>query len=1058
MLVPTRVLRASWSSTLCLPKSPFPPRPIVEDQSKYLKRCTDDLYAWQRNAPDLANKDPFVLHDGPPYANGSLHIGHALNKITKDIILRVKLAQGRRIEYTPGWDCHGLPIELKALQLQQEKDGKPLEREEEQGRDAVKIRQLARSLAMKTVDEQRDNFREWAILGDWENPYKTLDQDFELRQLEVFRQMVAKGLIYRKFKPIYWSPSTRTALAEAELEYKDDHVSHAAYVAFEIAEAGHLRRAFGIDRNDQAPIKFLIWTTTPWTLPANKAIAVHKDLDYVCAYYENLGHVVVADTRLEEVEKACGISHLQVLGPVKGSTLAAATYLNDAFSEERQVSTVVTAEFVSAESGTGLVHCAPGHGMEDYQLCLKHGIEPFAPVDDSGSFTNAVGTYHSSDVNGLLGKEVTSAGNKAVLEYLKPGQDRTHGIQLVGVHKYKHKYPYDWRSKQPVIVRATAQWFADVGGIRDATMKEIEKIKFIPETGKERLTSFVRNRSEWCISRQRAWGVPIPALYQRDTGEALLSPESVAHIISVVKERGIDAWWTDPADEQSWIPPESRGCSYERGKDTMDVWFDSGTSWTHMGKTDTGFEAKQSDIYLEGSDQHRGWFQSSILTKIAYDTAVGTAPQSPYKTLITHGFTLDGKGKKMSKSLGNVVSPDEIIKGTLLPPLKRKSKKDATAAQAVHYDALGADALRLWAASSDYTKDVQVAQPALKAVNGSLNKLRVTFKLLTGVLADFPYQSYRRRLDALEPVDMIAMHHLSKLSQGVWKAFSDYEHHKAVALINHYINNEFSAFYMETLKDRLYAERVDGSRRRDAQFVLWHIFEELCSVLRPLTPLLVEEARASLPLDDTETRTQPHRILHPEDILPSSEPTLKLRERNSEADRWHIITRSLPVLEHWRQKVLFSQEHMRIAKHMGSSLQSCLLLRLYEEDEDVVTREVIRAWGPDSMRHLADFFVVSQVMVEWVNDNGPGARISDPGVKNASWSDMSSSFYQYDTSTLAGVQNDPSHVDFLVYSPAQYKCERCWKYTVEDASLALCKRCEDVQGANADRSEPQESG
>jgi isoleucyl-tRNA synthetase len=538
--------------------------------------------------------------------------------------------------YVPGWDCHGLPIEMKALEKQRE-----LHKDDGAIFDAVAVRRAARSLATKTVKEQMKAFREWGVMADWDKAWTTMDKSFEIKQLGVFQEMVKKGLIFRRYKPVYWSPSSRTALAEAELEYKEDHLSTAAYVKFPITNVPEGLKG----RLPEGQLYAVIWTTTPWTLPANRAIAIHHGLEY-SVVKSGSDLLLIASTRLPQLSGLLfGESPVEAVAEsILGSDLLGAQYVNSLRGKESVLQPIVHADYVSAESGSGLVHMAPGHGMEDYDVCTPLGIKADAPVNDLGCFTSAA---LPDNPQTLERKSVLDGGSEEVLKIL--------GDKVLAVHKYKHKYPYDWRTKLPVIIRATEQWFADVGSVKDHALTSLAKVKFIPEGGRVRLESFVKGRSEWCISRQRAWGVPIPALYNED-GVAVLTDESVAHIISVINKRGIDAWWTDAADDPAWIVPGLEG-QYRRGKDTMDVWFDSGTSWTQSDQ--------QADVYLEGTDQHRGWFQSSLLTYVSASGREG----APYKTCITHGFTLDQDGKKMSKSIGNTIAPSQIVDGSLLPPV-----------------------------------------------------------------------------------------------------------------------------------------------------------------------------------------------------------------------------------------------------------------------------------------------------------------------------------------------------------------------------------------------------
>jgi isoleucyl-tRNA synthetase len=583
-----------------------------------------------------------------------------------------------------------------------------------------------------------------------------------------------EGLIYRCRKPVYWSPSSGTALAEAELEYRDDHESMAAFVKFPIIGLpGHLAGKPGVN---PARLHALVWTTTPWTLPANRAIAIQGHSTYSIIELPSGCQLLVGESRIHQLSKMfLGDMIKVIVKTILGTELIGmAKYVNIFQGQTPTAQNFVHADFVSADSGSGLVHCAPGHGMEDYDVCAKLGIEVFAPVDERGCFTRAALT---EDPGLLEGKSVLNEGTQLVLDYLK---DRGH---VLHVHKYVHKYPYDWRSKLPVIIRATEQWFADVGCIKNAALKSLEDVKFVPDSGRSRLESFVRGRSEWCISRQRAWGVPIPALFHKLSGVAVLTEESVAHIMGVIEKRGIDSWWTDERDDPTWIPPRlldvSGECMYERGKDTMDVWFDSGTSWMMLKGPQSQEGDAVSDVYIEGTDQHRGWFQSSLLTYIAYQSVPklpASAPTAPFKTLITHGFTLDQNGRKMSKSLGNVIDPNGIIDGTLLPPVRSKSDKSSVGVAPGH-DGLGPDALRIWVAGSDYTSDIVIGKPVLKAVNTSLHKLRVTVKLLLGALQDWDPRNVVK-YGELSQVDRIALLQLSFVNKTVLEAYKSHEFYK----------------------------------------------------------------------------------------------------------------------------------------------------------------------------------------------------------------------------------------------------------------------------------------
>lgn len=674
------------------------------------------------------------------------------------------------------------------------------------GLGPVKIRESARRLASKTILEQMKGFQSFAITSDWDNRWTTMDREFEIRQLRVFQKMVRSGLIYRKHKPVYWSTSSRTALAEAELEYKDEHMSTAAYVKFPIVSDWSSLPGLG---DFKGPLYAAIWTTTPWTLPANKAIAVHDDLEYSVLRIDDYG-LLVASSRVEESRSQLAVAEVLVQS-ISGVHLKGLQYRNKLRGAAAPAQPIVHADFVSADSGTGLVHLAPGHGQEDYEVCSALQIEAFAPINDEGYFTKEA--YPDDPERLTSAPSILDGGSQAVLDLVKE--------DVLWTHKLCHKYPYDWRTKQPVVVRATAQWFADVGSIKEDALHALKTVRFVPDAGRVRLESFIKGRSEWCISRQRSWGVPIPTLFD-ESGNAIMTDESIEHIISVMQQRTSDAWFSDALDDPVWVAPSLKG-TYRRGTDTMDVWFDSGSSWTEIGRP--------VDVYLEGSDQHRGWFQSSLLTFVAAQKADGKPSAditAPFKTLITHGFTLDAHGKKMSKSLGNTVSPEEVIEGKLLPPVKGKGK-DSTP----RFDSLGPDALRLWAASCDYTSDMLIGPSILQPVHSALIKYRTILKMLLGSLHQSSTQA------PLTKLDQIALVQLSDVMGKVWEALNSHEFHRATGLINRWVATDLSAFYLEGLKDRLYCGDGGG--------VILPILTGFLRMLAPITPNLVEEAWSNRP-------------------------------------------------------------------------------------------------------------------------------------------------------------------------------------------------------------------
>lgn len=1008
----TRTIPKSWSSTLSLPKSPFPPRALPADRSRYLRRCTNDLYAWQKSAHSHDRDGSFTLQDGPPYANGELHIGHALNKILKDIACRFQLSQGKLVEFVPGWDCHGLPIELKALQQQRDIDILG----HNQRPEPVLVRRAARELAAQTVEKQKKSFQEWGIMADWENSWRTMDKSFELDQLEVFMKLVKKGLIHRRFKPVYWSPSSRTALAEAELEYNEDHHSTAAFIKYPLNTLPReLSKKLSLD---ELMLHAVIWTTTPWTLPANKAIGIHSDMQYIIVKSAKHGLLLMAQSRAAEVQTACK-EIFETLSFIRGSELVGATYQDSNFEDGSPARPLLHASYVSAETGTGLVHLAPGHGVEDYEFCLRHDIPAFAPLDDEGRFTSLASPDHPTL---LSGKEVLGSGNKAVLDHI------SERGSLLGSHKYRHKYPYDWRSKQPVVLRATEQWFADVREIRNDVTRSLDAVTFIPKSGKARLKSFIENRSEWCISRQRAWGLPIPALYHRETGEAVLTEASISHIISTIRDRGVDAWWTDDEQEPLWTPTWLRNdagqTAYCRGKDTMDVWFDSGTSWTQTKGQSKDIESHVADVYLEGTDQHRGWFQSSLLTHAATQSAANfenIPSEAPFRTLITHGFALDQKGRKMSKSIGNVVSPEEIMQGTLLPPLKRKHKTKAASgmdSEGSMFDSMGPDALRLWVASCDYTKDVAVSQIVLKAINNSLSKYRVTFKLLLGILEDFS-PSINIPFMKLGINHQITLTQLQAAEVNVHRHFENFDFTKAVNEINKYVIIDFSAFYMESIKDAVYAggqKDPTFPSRQMAQYTLLRILTSLQRMLSPITPLLVEESWDYTPKQIREWQRYPFHRLWTDSSGLTNELDGPWQNDQLKNDLPHLLQANAAVKN--------AQERARNEKKMGSSLQSFVMLHFPETKKDVEIKayKLLSRYRDD----LETLFVVSKT--EMLVGPEPSVVLTAEWCYKAEFDIVGSKVFAY------------------VYSPLGAKCVRCWKYAapLEAGEMPLCDRCEMV--------------
>lgn len=985
-LNPALLKPGALKGSLRLPKSTLPMRPAARTtplSRALLSRCSEELYQWQ--SKHLPAENSFVLHDGPPYANGELHLGHALNKILKDMIGRYQILAGRRLCYIPGWDCHGLPIELKALQALQppaattaaataaattkkKAKGTTAAEAAETGKSMppAELRRLAAQLARTTVEAQKEGFKSWGVMGDWENAYRTLDPGYEVEQLRVFREMLAKGLVYRRFKPVWWSPSSGTALAEAELEYDENYASTAAFVKFPVVRGGS-----GGALEAQFPgLAAAIWTTTPWTVPSNRAIAVGPAMEYSVLRSEKYGYLLVASERVEALMGFLEGETAVVRSGILGEELVGIKYTHPLLKESPQ-QPIIAADFVTADSGTGLVHCAPGHGADDYLVCLKHSITPFSPVDANGRYTDDVCPFGEH----LHGLHVIKKGTPAVLDLLKNSGD------LIAVQeRYRHKYPLDWRTKQPVIVRATAQWFADVDAIKAPAVDALTNVRFVPDTGRSRLTSFVQGRSEWCISRQRAWGVPIPALYDAETGEPLLSVESVDHVISVIQERGTDAWWSDPADDVAWVPEANRndGKKYVRGTETMDVWFDSGTSWAalkaRIGERPAG--RPLADLVLEGSDQHRGWFQSSLLTSVACSGV------KPYAAVLTHGFCMDSKGKKMSKSLGNVIAPEDIIEGRI-----PKGKAQAGG---------GVDALRLWVACADYTKDVVVGEGVLMEVNEVLRKWRVTARFLCGNLEGWDGEEVA--YEELTKIDQYALAQLYKVNKTTEDAYNNYQFNKAVTAIMNYTTLDLSAFYLDVIKDRIYSDPITSLSRRSAQTVMYHILRSYLSMLAPVVPLLTEEIWENTPTAAKAEAVSPSRLgwYKPEE------------KWNNEA-----LVSQFEVLEGLHKIVRAGVENGKAGGVLKVNLQSSVVIVAPEGSK---SRLVLDKYADE----LANLFIVSGVEI---SSTVPSAESSSP--------------WRYvEATTLLG---DDCHV---VVRPAQgRKCTRCWVYTAHEEG-GICERCE----------------
>lgn len=963
----------AYAPTIILPETPFSQRANAknrEPEIQALWKETDLYNKLSKKAAD-AGAERFVLHDGPPYANGDLHIGHALNKLLKDFINRKQLLNGKQVHYIPGWDCHGLPIELKVLQTMKSKERQKL--------TPIALRKRAAEFAKETVEKQSKSFQRYGVFGDFENPYLTLQPEFEAAQIEVFGEMFKKGYIFRGRKPVHWSPSSRTALAEAELEYPEGHISKSIYVGFEVDEASEKLKEFD-------NVKVAIWTTTPWTMAANLAVAVNPDLEYAVVEHEKTGKIVVAHDLAESLGQKFDLPEgesFTVLATLSGDDLIGTTYKHPLYDRTSPV--LAGGDYITTESGTGLVHTAPGHGQEDYLTGLKNGLELLSPVDDVGKFTIEAGEQ-------FVGMSVLGDGNQAMIDAL------SESGSLLKVEDYPHKYPYDWRTKKPTIFRATDQWFASVEGFRDDAMEAIDTVQWIPDIGKNRITSFVQGRGDWCISRQRSWGVPIPVFYDKETGnEVLLNEDTLAHIKSIVAEHGTDAWWT--MDEVDLLPEsyKEEAHKWKKGTDTMDVWFDSGSSWAGVAK---GREelAYPADIYLEGSDQHRGWFQSSLLTSVAAQN------KAPYKAVLTHGFVLDEKGYKMSKSLGNVVDPLSVINGG------NNQKIDP---------AYGADVLRLWVASVDYSGDVCIGKNIIKQTFESYRKMRNTARYLIGNLADFKPSgsdgSNAVEYDDLPSLDKWMLGRLSSVLKDVDTAIDEYQFNRASQELLRFASSDLSNFYLDVAKDRLYISGINDVRRRSCQTVIHACLEGFAKAMSPILPHMAEDIWQNLPYEKAT-----------ESVFEGGWPKELMEFPEHEAEKWSMVRR----LRDDVNKVL---ELARSDKLVGASLDAAAYV--YAKDEE--TRAVLNMLDGD--RDL----ISPPVKTNGVDELRTALMLSQVYLVDSPEEVAEACDEKY-------VSSDSSNGWIIGVKKADgTKCNRCWFYDTQVGNHELdhsgiCQRCNDA--------------
>ena len=880
-----------YNATLNLPKTDFPMRAGLPKSEPVTLKNWEDEKLYDKLMERNEGKPLFVLHDGPPYANGDIHLGHALNKILKDFIVRYKNMAGFKAPFVPGWDTHGLPTELKARQKAGIGSSADI--------SVVELRKLCEEFVTGYINDQREQFKRLGAIGEWDNPYITLKHEFEAEQIKVFAEMADKGYIYRGLKPVYWCPECKTALAEAEIEYAEDPC-HSIYVKFRVTDDLGKFAAMGID---PAKVSFVIWTTTTWTLPANVAICVGPRFEYSVIQSGDEYYVMATELYRSAMEEA-GITDYQVVAAIKGSELE---YMKTQHPFLDRESLLIVGEHVTLESGTGCVHTAPGHGVDDYNVCRNYPEIPvICPVNGDGVLTEEAGQFA-----GLT----TDEANKKIAIHL----DATGS--LFALKKIIHQYPHCWRCKSPILFRATDQWFCSVDDFKDDAVKAINEVEWIPSWGKDRITSMVRERKDWCISRQRKWGVPIPIFYCRDCGEPLIDKTAMLAVADVFAKEGSNAWFDHDA---SGMLPEGTKCakcgctSFDKEKDIMDVWFDSGSSHTAVVRR-RGYLKFPADLYLEGNDQYRGWFQSSLLTSVA---TMGTAP---YKTVLTHGMILDMEKRKMSKSLGNGISPQEVIKQ------------------------YGADVLRLWVASCDYQSDVNISFDILKQRSEAYRKVRNTARYILGNLFDFNPDTDMADFDTLLPIDKWALAKLNSLIDKVREAYDKYEFHIVYHSIHNFCVVDMSNFYLDVLKDRLYTEKADSPRRRAAQTAMYLILNAMTRMIAPSLAYTSDEIWKFMPHSAADEASHVIYNEMPEKVAADVD--------DSFMEFWNRI-------HELRDDVKKTLEPMIKEKTIKSSLEAKVTLSAGGE-----TLEFLKQAEPE----LADAFIVSEVVIA---DNGAELEIT----------------------------------------------------------------------------------
>lgn len=873
-----------YKDTLLMPKTEFPMRGNLPNREPLMQEKWAKMNIYEMVQERTKDRPLFVLHDGPPYANGDIHMGHALNKILKDFIVRYKSMSGYCAPYVPGWDTHGLPIETALTK------NKKVKRKE---MSVAEFRKLCEEYAWEQINGQREQFKRLGVRGDWENPYVTLKPEYEAQQIKVFGEMAKKGYIYKGLKPVYWSPSSESALAEAEIEYQDKR-SPSIYVAFPVKDGK------GVLSHDE---KIIIWTTTPWTMPANLGISVHPELEYSVVAVDGEKYVVASDL-VESVATTIGWESYEIDRTLKGVELDRVTAKHPIYDRE---SLVMLGEHVTSDGGTGCVHTAPGHGEDDFIVGQQYGLDVLCPVDEKG--------YMTKEAPGFEGLFYDEA-NKPITEKLQEVG------ALLKLQFITHSYPHDWRTKKPTIFRATAQWFASIKDFREDLLKAVNDTKWVPAWGETRLYNMVRDRGDWCISRQRAWGVPIPVFYA-ENGEPIITDETIEHVSNLFRDYGSNIWFEREAKDllpDGFTHEGSPNGKFTKENDIMDVWFDSGSSHQAVLLEREDLQ-RPADLYLEGSDQYRGWFNSSL------STAVAVTGKAPYKGVLSHGFALDGEGRKMSKSLGNTVVPAKVM------------------------NQLGGDILRLWVASVDYQADVRVSDAILKQVAEVYRKIRNTFRFLLGNLSDFNPATDSVSLENLRDVDRYMLVKLNKLTKRVKEAYEQYEFAAIYHAVHNFCTIELSSFYLDFAKDVLYIESSENQERRAIQTVL---HETLLSLVKLVTPILPHTADEVWEHIDSVTE---------ESVQLVDMPEVKEYEQSDELEKKWDAFMTL------RDDVLKALEVARNEKVIGKSLTASIAL--YPNSE---SRALLNSVDED----LKQLFIVSGFTIAGDFDDAPeNAQVFD---------------------------------------------------------------------------------